>query len=74
MIPSARSRYLAEIADTVRGYHQVTRAQADIARRRQQLSTAAALLGDGDGEGDGDGCGRGRRGRRGRPQAARRRR
>jgi isobutyryl-CoA mutase len=46
VIPSARGRYLAEIADTVRGYHQVTLAQADIARRRQHLRTAASLLAD----------------------------
>jgi len=49
VVPSARSRYLADIADTVRGYHQVTQDQADIARRRQHLSTAAGLLGDGEG-------------------------
>ncbi|HUK67713.1 MAG TPA: fused isobutyryl-CoA mutase/GTPase IcmF [Streptosporangiaceae bacterium] len=45
VVPSARSRYLAEIADAVRGYHKLTRAQAEIARRRQHLSTAADLLG-----------------------------
>jgi isobutyryl-CoA mutase len=45
VVPSARSRYLAEIADTVRGYHRATRDQAEIARRRQHLSTAADLLG-----------------------------
>jgi isobutyryl-CoA mutase len=57
VIPSARSRYLADIAETVRGYHQVTRAQADIARRRQHLSTAAALLDDGEGDGEGEAAG-----------------
>ena len=46
MVPSARSRYLADIADSVRGYHQRTQAQAEIARRRQHLSTAADLLGE----------------------------
>jgi len=46
VVPSARSRYLAEIAEVVRGYHQLTRAQAGIARRRQHLSTAADLLGE----------------------------
>ena len=75
VVPSARSRYLADIAETVRGYHQVTRAQADIARRRQHLGTAAALLGDGEGgEGEGDGEAAGAAGAAGPPQAARRRR
>jgi len=49
VVPSSRSRYLADIADTVRGYHQVTQQQADIARRRQHLSTAADLLGEDEG-------------------------
>jgi isobutyryl-CoA mutase len=46
VVPAARSRYLAEIADTVRDYHQTTGTQAEIARRRQHLTTAADLLGD----------------------------
>jgi isobutyryl-CoA mutase len=46
VVPSARSRYLAEIADAVRDYHQLTLAQAEIARRRQHLGTAAELLGE----------------------------
>jgi isobutyryl-CoA mutase len=49
VVPSARSRYLAEIADAVRDYHHLTRAQAEIARRRQHLSTAADLLGENEG-------------------------
>ena len=49
VVPSARSRYLADIADTVRGYHQITQDQADVARRRQHLRTTAGLLGDGEG-------------------------
>jgi methylmalonyl-CoA mutase len=49
VVPAARSRYLADIADIVRGYHETTQAQAGIARRRQHLSTAADLLGDGEG-------------------------
>ncbi|HEY1917872.1 MAG TPA: methylmalonyl-CoA mutase family protein, partial [Streptosporangiaceae bacterium] len=52
VVPSARSRYLADIADAVRGYHQVTDNQAGIARRRQHLSTTAALLEAGEGEGE----------------------
>ncbi len=49
VVPSARSRYLADIADAVRGYHRITRQQAEIARRRQHLSTAADLLGEDEG-------------------------
>ncbi len=49
VVPSARSRYLAEIADAVRDHHQLTRAQAEIARRRQHLRTAADLLGENEG-------------------------
>ena len=46
-VPPARERYLAEIAETVRGYHRQTAEQAAIAERRQHLRTAADLL-DGD--------------------------
>jgi len=49
VVPSARSRYLADIADSVRDYHQLTRTQAEIARRRQHLGTAADLLGENEG-------------------------
>jgi methylmalonyl-CoA mutase len=48
VVPAARSRYLADIAEAVRGYHQVTGEQARIARRRQHLSTTASLLGEDD--------------------------
>ncbi|SEN15614.1 fused isobutyryl-CoA mutase/GTPase IcmF [Nonomuraea pusilla] len=44
IVPSARSRYLAEIAETVRAYHGETLAQAEVARRRQQLAAVRALL------------------------------
>ncbi|MFC4114897.1 fused isobutyryl-CoA mutase/GTPase IcmF [Nonomuraea zeae] len=47
IVPPARVRYLAEIAETVRGYHAETLAQAEIARRRQQVTAVQALL---DGE------------------------
>ncbi|WP_029431996.1 fused isobutyryl-CoA mutase/GTPase IcmF [Blastococcus sp. URHD0036] len=47
VVPSSRSRYLAEITETVRGYHAVTEEQAELARRRQHLTTAAEVL-DGD--------------------------
>ena len=45
VVPSARVRYLADIADTVRGYHAETVAQAGLARRRQQLTAAAGEVG-----------------------------
>ncbi|GAA0943429.1 fused isobutyryl-CoA mutase/GTPase IcmF [Nonomuraea longicatena] len=46
IVPPARVRYLAEIADTVRGYHTETLAQAGTARRRQQLAAVEDLLDD----------------------------
>ena len=44
VVPAARNRYLAEIAGTVRSYKARARAQARIARERQQLSAAQAML------------------------------
>jgi isobutyryl-CoA mutase len=44
IVPGARVRYLAEIADTVRGYKQRARAQAALAREIQQLRAAAVML------------------------------
>src|SRR5262245_34245694 len=44
VVPPKRQRYLAEIAETVRGYHQRTEAQARIARERQQLAAAKSML------------------------------
>jgi methylmalonyl-CoA mutase len=44
IVPPARSRYLAEIADTVRGYHRHTRRQVTLARERQQLQEAKRML------------------------------
>ncbi len=46
MIPPARTRYLAEIAETVRGYHARTEVQAQAARRREHLDTAMGALGE----------------------------
>ena len=46
IVPPARSRYLAEIAETVRGYHRTTAQQAHAARRVQQVRATAALLED----------------------------
>ena len=48
--PADRTQYLAEIADTVRRYHRTTETQARIARERQQLRAAAAMVGSADGE------------------------
>jgi methylmalonyl-CoA mutase len=45
IVPPARSRYLADIADTVRGYHALTAAQVKLARERQQLREAMRMLG-----------------------------
>ena len=46
--PAARARYLAEIAETVRGYHRTTEEQAGgRPPARQHLRTAAELLGRG---------------------------
>ena len=44
VVPASRARYLAEVADVVRGYHARTKAQAATARRRQHLGTAVELL------------------------------
>jgi isobutyryl-CoA mutase len=44
IVPGHRARYLAEIADTVRCYHTWANKQARIARERQQLRAARAML------------------------------
>jgi len=44
VVPAERVRYLADIAAAVRDYHRHAAAQADIARSRQALRTARALL------------------------------
>ena len=49
IVPPARSRYLAEIADTVRGYHRHTATQVKLARQRQQLQESARMLADAGG-------------------------
>ncbi|MGZ4602431.1 MAG: methylmalonyl-CoA mutase family protein, partial [Kineosporiaceae bacterium] len=43
-VPPERVRYLAEIGETVRGYHRRTAELAAAARRRQHLDTTLALL------------------------------
>ncbi|HEV3265896.1 MAG TPA: methylmalonyl-CoA mutase family protein, partial [Acidimicrobiales bacterium] len=45
IVPPERTRYLSEIAETVRRYHAATDEQAAIARRIQQLDDVAGLLG-----------------------------
>jgi methylmalonyl-CoA mutase len=47
VVPPQRQRYLAEIAETVRGYHQNAEEQARIARERQQLEATRAMVGKG---------------------------
>ncbi len=45
IVPGNRARYLAEIADTLRGYHAWANAQARIARERQHLTATRRMLG-----------------------------
>ena len=47
IVPGARSRYMAEISDSVRGYKRRARAQAQLAREIQQLQAAAQMLAEG---------------------------
>ncbi|MDO8778677.1 MAG: methylmalonyl-CoA mutase family protein, partial [Burkholderiaceae bacterium] len=44
VVPVARTRYLAEISDTVRGYKKRARSEAALAREIQQLRAAARML------------------------------
>ncbi|GAA2540572.1 fused isobutyryl-CoA mutase/GTPase IcmF [Pseudonocardia hydrocarbonoxydans] len=46
VIPPQRTRYLSEIAETVRGYHADTEKAVDAARIRQHLRTARELVGE----------------------------
>jgi len=43
-VPAQRVRYLAEIADTIRGYHAQTERDAETARKRQAAQRVAAEL------------------------------
>ena len=59
IVPAARVRYLAEIAETVREHHRRTDRLAEAARRREHLGTAIAALAEvgadtGPGEGGRD--------------------
>jgi isobutyryl-CoA mutase len=44
VVPPQRQRYLAEIAETLRGYHQHAEDQSRIARERQQLQATRVML------------------------------
>ena len=44
IIPADRNRYLAEISETVRGYHDHVQAQATVARERQALRISKSLF------------------------------
>ena len=44
IVPTARVRYLAEIADSLRAYHRLTTEQSSIARECQSLRTVKNLL------------------------------
>jgi methylmalonyl-CoA mutase len=44
IVPGARVRYLADIADTVRGYKRRAREQARLAREAQQLRESSRML------------------------------
>ncbi len=44
IVPPARSRYLAEIAETVRGYHATIREQVKLVREVQQLKESERML------------------------------
>ncbi len=44
IVPAKRARYLAEIAETVRGYHAHAREQARLAREREHLLQAKKML------------------------------
>ncbi len=44
VVPASRTRYLAEISDTLRGYKKQAQSQARLAREIQQLRAAAVML------------------------------
>ncbi len=48
IVPPARTRYLAEIADTVRGYKARVQTQARLVRQVQQLRESARMLAEDD--------------------------
>ncbi len=50
LVPPARSRYLADIADELRGYKRAAREHAGLARQAQQLRASADMLQAADGD------------------------
>ena len=48
VVPAGRTRYLAEISDTVRGYKTRARSQARLSREIQQLRESARMLREAD--------------------------
>jgi methylmalonyl-CoA mutase len=52
IVPAERTRYLAEIAETMRGYHAASQQQAAVARRLQSLEEVAELIGSRAGTSD----------------------
>ncbi|MBK8666991.1 MAG: cobalamin-dependent protein [Burkholderiales bacterium] len=54
IVPPARTRYLAEIADTVRGYKARVQTQARLVRQVQQLRESARMLAEDDPRKTGD--------------------
>ncbi len=48
VVPTERVRYLAEITETVRGYHAETERLVAAARRLQQVEAVSEALGEGD--------------------------
>ncbi|WP_409465897.1 fused isobutyryl-CoA mutase/GTPase IcmF [Amycolatopsis sp. GA6-003] len=48
IIPGNRARYLAEISETVRGYHEQTEKQVAAVRKREHLAAAKAALSEVD--------------------------
>ncbi len=53
IVPAARTRYLADISESVRAYKQRARAQARLARELQQLRESARMLQEADPTRDG---------------------
>jgi isobutyryl-CoA mutase len=54
LVPTDRVRYLADIAATVRSYHDTTAAEMAAARRRQHVATTLDLLCEAGEAGEGD--------------------
>ncbi len=50
VVPPARSRYLAEVAEAVRAHHSRVEEQAGLARRRQQVQAVRALVAEAEGD------------------------